>query len=306
MKNFDIPTFFRSSLLSALKDRRRSQDRMKQDTRPFCLDFVVASFFLPRDFGFCYGVENAIDRIYFAIDNHPGKRIFVLSELIHNPQVNDDLRSRGIDFLMDTYGNQRIPFDELTPDDIVIIPAFGISIEIERILAEKGILTMAYDTTCPFVRKVWNKVEKLVTAGYTLVIHGKYQHEETRATVSRVQHYGGTCVVIKDQEEAELLGQYIRGQLPMQRFFEDFAGKHSAHFQPDVHLKSLGVVNQTTMLAFETHGITQFLKGVVQEQGGNFADTKDTLCYATNDNQRALEHMLAKQPLDKAFIIGGV
>ena len=157
---------------------------MKKDFSPTLLDFGPLRIYLARHFGFCYGVENAIDIAFRTIEENPGKRIFLLSEMIHNPQVNADLKNRGVQFLQDNSGKQIIPFDHLSPEDIVLIPAFGTTLEIERNLRSIGIHIERYDTTCPFVEKVWNRGEAIAKEKYTIIIHGKPTHEETRATFS--------------------------------------------------------------------------------------------------------------------------
>ena len=155
-----------------------------KDLSPTCLDFGPLKIYLARHFGFCYGVENAIEISFKTIEENPDKRIFLLSEMIHNPQVNADLLASGVRFLQDTKGNQQIPFEELTAEDIVIIPAFGTTLDIEAKLESIGIPTEKYNTTCPFVEKVWNRSEQIAKKGYSIVIHGKPGHEETRATFS--------------------------------------------------------------------------------------------------------------------------
>src|SRR3989337_4424037 len=184
MKSFDVPIIYRSPLITAIKKKRKEMDKMKKDYTPTLLEFGPLHIYLARHFGFCYGVENAIDISFRTIDENPGKRIFLLSEMIHNPQVNADLRERGVQFLQDTKGNQIIPFTDLDPGDIVIVPAFGTTLEIEKELNSVGIATEKYNTTCPFVEKVWNRSDQIAGKGYTIVIHGKPRHEETRATFS--------------------------------------------------------------------------------------------------------------------------
>src|ERR1700716_2536279 len=157
MKQFNVPNIYRSSLISAIKQQRRQQDKLKKDFTPTLVDLGPIQIYLARHFGFCYGVENAIEIAFRTVDENPGKHIFLLSEMIHNPQVNADLQSRGVQFLQDTYGKQLIPFEELNADDIVIIPAFGTTLEIEQKLRSIGIHTEKYNTTCPFVEKVWNR-----------------------------------------------------------------------------------------------------------------------------------------------------
>src|SRR5688572_15110398 len=161
MKQFTIPFTYRSSLISAIKNNRKEQDKMKKDFDPTLLDFGPVQIWLARHFGFCYGVENAIEIAFRTVEENPGKRIFLLSEMIHNPQVNSDLQAHGVLFLQDTYGTELISFDDLTADDVVIIPAFGTTLEIEQKLNRIGIQTEKYDTTCPFVEKVWNRSESI-------------------------------------------------------------------------------------------------------------------------------------------------
>src|ERR1700755_1467184 len=157
MKTFQVPSSYHSPLISAVKNKRRTEDKMKKDFSPTLLDFGPLQIYLARHFGFCYGVENAIEIAFRTIEENPGKRIFLLSEMIHNPQVNADLKEKGIEFLQDTYGKQLISFDELNKDDVVLIPAFGTTLEIEKLLQQKGIQIEKYNTTCPFVEKVWNR-----------------------------------------------------------------------------------------------------------------------------------------------------
>ena len=155
MRQFDVPVFYASPIISRIKEARRVMDPRKRDLSPSVLDFGPVRFKIARHFGFCYGVENAIEIAYRAIDENPGRRIFLVSEMIHNPRVNDDLRQRGIQFLRTTNGEQIIPFEELTPDDVVIIPAFGATLEVESKLAERGAeASYRYDTTCPFVESL--------------------------------------------------------------------------------------------------------------------------------------------------------
>jgi 4-hydroxy-3-methylbut-2-en-1-yl diphosphate reductase len=310
MKTFDVPGVYRSSLISAIKKQRRESDRMKKDFRPTLLDFGPVKIYLARHFGFCYGVENAIDIAFKTIEEYQGKRIFLLSEMIHNPQVNADLTAKGVRFLQDTKGKQVIPFEELTPDDIVLIPAFGTTLEIEKKLNDKGIKTELYNTTCPFVEKVWNRSEAIAKNNYTIIIHGKPDHEETRATFS---HAASTApsVVVRDMKQAQALGKYILGEKPAEDFYTEFEGQYSKGFHVSKHLERIGVVNQTTMLASDTQAIADYLKETMIKKYGNedkikdhFADTRDTLCYATNDNQTSVSAML-QQKADLAIVVGG-
>ncbi|MCB0700817.1 MAG: 4-hydroxy-3-methylbut-2-enyl diphosphate reductase, partial [Chitinophagaceae bacterium] len=258
-----------------------------------------------------YGVENAIEIAFRAVNENKDKRVYLLSEMIHNPGVNADLQSMGVQFMMDTKGRMLMEWDELNSDDIVIIPAFGTTVEIEEKLKEKGISPERYETTCPFVEKVWNRAEQIGKKGYTIVVHGKPRHEETRATFSHSKENAPT-VVVKDMEQAEHLARYITGELPAEQFYVDFKWQHSEGFDVTKDLERIGVVNQTTMLASETQGIADYLKQVMIEHHSlaaeqiaeRFADTRDTLCYATNDNQSAVMGMLA-QEADLAIVIGG-
>lgn len=311
MKQFNVPNIYRSELISAIKNKRRLEDKLKKDFSPTLLDFGPIQIYLARHFGFCYGVENAIEIAFTIIDEHPDKQIYLLSEMIHNPQVNADLAQRGVKFLQDTYGKQIIPFEEVTGNDIVVIPAFGTTLEVEQLLKDKGIRTEKYNTTCPFVEKVWNRSEQIARKGYSIVVHGKPRHEETRATFSHASSKTPT-IIVNDMKEAELLAGFICGKRPMQEFYELFKGKYSTGFDVERDLQRIGVVNQTTQLASETQAISDFLKKTIKEHyglnddiiGERFADTRDTLCYATNDNQSAVNGML-EAPADFAIVVGG-
>src|SRR5688572_24632320 len=229
MKSFDVPIIYRSPLIAAIKKKRKEQDKLKKDFTPTLLDFGPLHIYLARHFGFCYGVENAIEIAFRTVDENPGKRIFLLSEMIHNPQVNADLQAHGITFLQDTYGKQLIPFDELTADDVVIIPAFGTTLAIEQKLNSIGIQTEKYNTTCPFVEKVWNRSEAIAKKKYSIVIHGKPKHEETRATFSHAAE-NAPSVVIKDMEQAKELAKYITGEKLSTQFYTEFQGQYSEGF----------------------------------------------------------------------------
>lgn len=311
MKQFNVPNNYRSALISAIKQKRRQADKLKKDFSPTLLDFGPLHIYLARHFGFCYGVENAIEIAFRTIDENPGKRIFLLSEMIHNPQVNADLKARGVQFLQDTYGKQLIPFESLTADDVVIIPAFGTTLQIEALLKAKGIHTEQYNTTCPFVEKVWNRSEQIAQKGYSIVVHGKPKHEETRATFSHASSHTPT-VVVNDMEETIALARYITGEKPADDFYTEFKGRYSEGFDVSKHLQKIGVVNQTTQLATDTQAIAEYLKQIMQQHyqlneqniGERFADTRDTLCYATNDNQTAVTGML-QTPADMAIVVGG-
>lgn len=311
MKQFNVPIIYRSPLITAIKNKRKQQDRLKKDLSPTLLDFGPLQIYLARHFGFCYGVENAIEIAFRTIEENPGRRIFLLSEMIHNPQVNEDLLARGVRFLQDTSGRQIVPFEELTPEDIAVIPAFGTTLEIEEKLKSRGIATHQYNTTCPFVEKVWNRSEQIAKSAYSIVIHGKPKHEETRATFSHAASHS-PAVVVNDMDEAIALSKYITGESAAQDFYAEFSGRYSNGFDPSLHLQRIGVVNQTTQLASETQAISDFLKQTMMRHYGltdenieeRFADTRDTLCYATNDNQSAMTSLL-QTPADLAIIVGG-
>ncbi|MES2373551.1 MAG: 4-hydroxy-3-methylbut-2-enyl diphosphate reductase [Bacteroidota bacterium] len=311
MKQFNVPNIYRSSLISAIKQQRRQEDKLKKDFTPTLVDLGPIQIYLARHFGFCYGVENAIEIAFNTIDANPGKRIFLLSEMIHNPQVNADLQERGVQFLQDTYGKQLIPFEEINSEDVVIIPAFGTTLEIEKLLSAKGIPISKYNTTCPFVEKVWNRSEQIAEKGYSIVVHGKPKHEETRATFSHASLHTPT-VVVNDMAETVELAKYITGEKSAEQFYTEFKGRYSEDFDITKHLQKIGVVNQTTQLASDTQAISDYLKNVIirhyhltaENIGDRFADTRDTLCYATNDNQTAVTGML-ETPADLAIVIGG-
>jgi 4-hydroxy-3-methylbut-2-en-1-yl diphosphate reductase len=311
MKSFDVPVMYRSPLISAIKKARKESDRMKRDFSPTLLHFGPLRIYLARHFGFCYGVENAIDIAFRTIDEHPGKRIFLLSEMIHNPQVNGDLRARGVQFLQDNAGKPIIPFEALSADDIVLIPAFGTTLSIESRLKSIGIQTHLYDTTCPFVEKVWNRSDAIAKMAYTIIIHGKPSHEETRATFSHAAA-SAPSVVVKDMAQTIALARYITGEQKAEDFYTEFKGQYSEGFEVEKDLGRIGVVNQTTMLASDTQAIADYLKGVMQQHYNldesnikeRFADTRDTLCYATSDNQTAVSGML-KTEADLAIVVGG-
>lgn len=281
----------------------------KQDFLPTVLDLGPVQFILARHFGFCYGVENAIEISYRALEESVGKKVYLLSQMIHNQEVNKDLEARGIQFIMDTDGTQFIPWEKINKEDVVIIPAFGTTLEIEHLLLDKGVEVQKYNTTCPFVEKVWNRTEKLGADQYTIIIHGKPKHEETKATFSHSSH-NGPSIIVRDMEEAMLLGSYITGSKSLEEFNREFSGRFSEGFNPDKHLQRVGVVNQTTMLASETQGIADYFKQTMISKYGienikqHFADTRDTLCYATNDNQDST-YQLLESDADLAIVVGG-
>ncbi len=309
MKAFNVPEFYRSPIISKIKQYRKLQDPRKRDNSPTLLDFGAVQFLIARHFGFCYGVENAIEISFKALEENPGKRIFLLSQMIHNPDVNNDLIARGVQFLQDTNGNQLISFDILTPEDVVIIPAFGAPLNIIALLESKNIKTEAYNTTCPFVERVWKKSESIGKDNYTIIIHGKHNHEETKATFSRSDKHN-KAIIVRDISESKLLADYILGIKSKEQFAIDFNGRYSEGLNLDTDLQRVGVINQTTMLASETQEIADYFKTVMLEKHGainiadHFADTRDTLCYATNENQDATYGLLETEA-DLAIVVGG-
>jgi 4-hydroxy-3-methylbut-2-enyl diphosphate reductase len=318
---------YQSKLCAALKTLARQHERSAAD--PVTLDFGPVQYVLPSHFGFCLGVKNAIERAYETLAANPGRRVFMLSELIHNPFVNEDLLRRGLRYLQSDKG---VPFtvegrkasdapgdtllwDTLTPDDIVIIPAFGATDEDKRRLVRKGLAVYPYDATCMLVEKVWKAARVYGRDGYTVIIHGKHEHEETKATFSNTRRYA-PAVIVRDLDETRLLGEIIASSDPRvrARFYTLFAGRHTPGFDVDRHFERIAVVNQTTLLMNETRAIITDLRELYAKKYGPDAPGQpprvggsgrnDTLCYATQVNQDALARALA-DPLDAAFIIGG-
>lgn len=315
---------YQSRLCAAIKALARQLERTAAP--PVTLDFGAVHFVIPSHFGFCLGVKNAIERAYETLAENPHRRVFMLSELIHNPFVNEDLLRRGLRYLQTDKGvpyttegraapetgprHAELLWDTITPADIVIIPAFGATDEDKRRLVRKGIQVFAYDATCMLVEKVWKAARAYGRAGYTVVIHGKHEHEETKATFSNTRRFA-PAVIVRNLEEARQLGEIITQEDPAraERFHELFAGRHTPGFDVHRHLERVAVVNQTTLLMNETIAIIEHLRGVYRDK---FADEnrvggsgrRDTLCYATQVNQDALSRALA-EPLDAAFVIGG-
>lgn len=308
-KKFDIPEIYQSPIIRKVKDASKVIDPRKKDLEPSVLDFGPVRFFVPRHFGFCYGVENAIDIAYNTVSEHPDKDIYLLSEMIHNPTVNEDLLDKGVEFLFETDGTELIPIESLDEDDIVIVPAFGTTLEIQEKLKKQGIDPYEYNTTCPFVEKVWRRGKQLGKKGYSLVIHGKHRHEETRATFSHSADHSASVVVL-NPDEAQILADILTGDRPKSDFEKYFAHKSTDGFDPHEDLKHFGVINQTTMLATETEEVMEILKEAAIKKYGeadildHFADTSDTLCYATNENQSATL-ALAETDSDLSIVVGG-
>ncbi|HKJ46241.1 MAG TPA: 4-hydroxy-3-methylbut-2-enyl diphosphate reductase [Balneolales bacterium] len=308
-KKFNIPEIYKSPIIRNVKESQQILDPRKKDLTPSVLDFGPVRFLIPRHFGFCYGVQNAIDIAYRTIEKNPGHNIYLLSEMIHNPNVNRDLSKKGVKFLFDTDGTNHIPLDSLQPDDIVIVPAFGTTLEIQTELEERGIDPYTYDTTCPFVEKVWKRGNQLGKKGYAIVVHGKHRHEETRATFSHSSRIAPTIVVL-NIEEARLLADFMLGKKPIEEFGQHFGMKCTPGFDPRTDMQRFGVINQTTMLATETQQVMDILKQAAVEKYGeeeitdHFADTSDTLCYATNENQSATRALM-EEAADVALVVGG-
>ncbi len=313
---------YQSQLCAAIKALARQHERFA--TAPVTLDFGAVHYVIPSHFGFCLGVKNAIERAYETLAENPGRRVFMLSELIHNPFVNEDLLRRGLRYLQtdrgEAYAVNGLPasaapgqatlWDTLTPEDIVIIPAFGATDDDKRRLVRKGIAVCRYDATCMLVEKVWKAARAYGREGYTVIIHGKHEHEETKATFSNTRRQA-SAVIVRNLDEARQLGEMVASPDPAARrkFYALFAGRHTPGFDVDRHLERVAVVNQTTLLMNETLGIIEHLRGVYRAKFGD--DTRvggggrrDTLCYATQVNQDALSRALAA-PLDTAFVIGG-
>jgi 4-hydroxy-3-methylbut-2-enyl diphosphate reductase len=261
---------------------------------------------LAREFGFCYGVERAIDLAYAARKAYPDQRIFLLGEIIHNPEVNDQIRRLGIVTIAGKPTEAEI--NQLRPEDIVIIPAFGTEVSTRRKLEEKGCLFV--DTTCGDVMSVWKRVRQYSKESVTSIIHGKAKHEETKATTSQATAYGtGHYLVVYDLAETDYVCNYILHGGNKQEFLCRFKGAYSPGFDPDVHLKALGVANQTTMLRGETEEVQRRIKAAMEKKHGarNLPEHFrffDTICGATQDRQDALEKML-KEPLDLLIVVGG-
>jgi 4-hydroxy-3-methylbut-2-enyl diphosphate reductase len=306
MKTFDIPVHYRSALVSLVKEWR-NKAHARKDFTPTWLDFGPLQVGLPRHFGFCFGVERAVERVYKALEEHPGQRLFLVSEMIHNPDVNAHLLDRGIRFLASPSGERLFDWQTLTPDDVVIIPAFGATVEVMDELRALGVNLQEYDTTCPFVVKVWRRSAELGGEQHTVVVHGKHEHEETRATFSRQV---GPSLIVRDLAETGFLVECILGNRSPEEFHAFFRGRYSSGFDPERDLSRIGVVNQTTMLASETEEVARRIQQALATRYGkdrlphHFADTSDTLCYATNENQ-ASALALASACADAAFVVGG-
>jgi 4-hydroxy-3-methylbut-2-enyl diphosphate reductase len=261
---------------------------------------------LAREFGFCYGVERAVEYAYQTRTKFPERRIFLAGEIIHNPHVNAKMREMGIEFLAS--GRDGFDFSGVEAADVVILPAFGVTMRDFETLREKG--SVMVDTTCGSVLNVWKRVDTYARDGYTALIHGKYYHEETRATASQVEKYQDRhYLVVRDMAEARIVCDYIEGRGDRTTFLTRFAKAASPNFDPDRDLARIGVANQTTMLARESLAIGEEVGQAMARAHGdahraaNFR-TFDTICSATQDRQDAVEALL-KEPLDVMLVVGG-
>jgi 4-hydroxy-3-methylbut-2-enyl diphosphate reductase len=316
---------YQSALCAAIKAARRTKE--KSSGEPAVLDFGAVSYVIPSHFGFCLGVQNAIERAYETVAANPGKRVFMLSELIHNPFVNEDLLARGLRYLQTDKGlplrsdgniatdpeDPEALWNQLTEDDIVIIPAFGATNEDKVRLIRRGLSVRENDATCMLVEKVWKAARRYAKEGYTVLIHGKSEHEETKATFSNSSSYG-PALMLRNMEHAKKLGEILMAKPEEKKalFEASFAGLYSSGFDPERDLERLAVVNQTTLLRNETLRIIEHLREVIAEKYGEskvpdhlWSKGKgDTLCYATQVNQDALQKAV-EQPIDAALVVGG-
>jgi 4-hydroxy-3-methylbut-2-enyl diphosphate reductase len=272
----------------------------------FTLEHGGVTVRLAQEFGFCYGVERAVDYAYQTRHKFPDRRIFLVGEIIHNPHVNAKLREMGVEFLLPGPGG--FDYTGLAVADVVILPAFGVTIEDFATLRALGCVVV--DTTCGSVLNVWKRVDSYARDGFTALIHGKYYHEETRATASQVGRYpGGQYIVVRDMDEAKIVCDYIAGQVDRAAFLERFAKACSPEFDPDIHLRRVGVANQTTMLARESLAIGEVVGAAMEGVHGaayraEHFRTFDTICSATQDRQDAVLALL-EEPIDVMVVVGG-
>jgi 4-hydroxy-3-methylbut-2-enyl diphosphate reductase len=260
---------------------------------------------LAREFGFCYGVDRAVDYAYQARRRFPGRNVFLTGEIIHNPHVNERLRAEGIRFLSDP--GERA--DQLGADDVVILPAFGVTVAEMSHLSTQGCTLV--DTTCGSVLNVWKNVVRYAREGFTSIIHGKVKHEETRATASQALKFPeGRYLVILDRAEAAVVCDYIRRGGNRDEFLQRFAGAVSPDFDPDVDLQRVGCANQTTMLMSESLEIGEMFREAMRDRyGEQELESRfrafDTICSATQERQDAVIDLLAHEPLDLMLVVGG-
>jgi 4-hydroxy-3-methylbut-2-en-1-yl diphosphate reductase len=260
---------------------------------------------LAREFGFCYGVDRAVDYAYQARTRFPDRTVYLTGEIIHNPHVNEQLRALGIRFLSDAGES----IDTVGADDVVILPAFGVTIAMLQALSARGCTLV--DTTCGSVLNVWKNVKRYAQDGFTAVIHGKYWHEETQATASQALQYPeGRYLVVFDRDEARIVCEYIRDGGDAAAFLAQFERAVSAGFDPDRHLQHVGLANQTTMLSSESLEIGEmFRTAMLDRYGAAELDQRyrafDTICSATQDRQDAVIRLLDSERLDLMLVVGG-
>ena len=266
---------------------------------------------LAKEFGFCYGVDRAIDYAYETRHKFPEKRIRLVGEIIHNPHVNQRIRDMGMDFIQPD-GHGAFDFSDLTEQDVVILPAFGVTVQDLAALREIGCVLV--DTTCGSVLLVWKRVESYARDGFTAVIHGKHYHEESRATASQVRnHEDGRYIIVLNMEEADLICDYIARRphrLSREAFIQHFQGKATEGFDPDLHLQKIGVANQTTMLANESLAIgARIREAMVEGSWEEYAESHfrsfGTICSATQERQDAIEAMMDEGPPEVMIVMGG-
>jgi 4-hydroxy-3-methylbut-2-en-1-yl diphosphate reductase len=289
----EVETHYRSQLVEALRAQGSA------------IQLGNTTLRLAREFGFCYGVERAIDLAYAARRVFADKKVFLLGEIIHNPEVNRQLKEMGIISL--PLGPHEETVAELTAEDVVIVPAFGAETQLMKRIHEQGCLVV--DTTCGDVMSVWKRVRGYAKSGHTSIIHGKASHEETRATASRAlgESGSGHYLVVLTLEDVDYVCDYIRQGGDRAAFLERFAGSFSEGFDPEKHLQQIGVANQTTMLKSETEEIQRRLEAAIRDrfQGESQRfQVFDTICGATQERQDSLFHLL-KQPLDVLIVVGG-
>jgi 4-hydroxy-3-methylbut-2-enyl diphosphate reductase len=259
---------------------------------------------LAREFGFCYGVDRAVDYAYQTRRRFPDRAVHLTGEIIHNPHVNDKLRAMGVRFLSDSPG----AIEQLEPADVVILPAFGVTVAMLQHLEHRGCTLV--DTTCGSVLNVWKNVRRYAEGGYTSIIHGKVWHEETQATASQALEAGGSFLVVFDDHEAALVCDYIRRGGDRDAFLARFKGAGSPGFDPGRDLQRIGLANQTTMLMSESIKIAEMLKASMLERYGeqdlaSHFQAFDTICSATQDRQDAVVALLHETPIDLMVVIGG-
>ena len=309
----DEKTYFRTGLglkkavLPILEGEYHSQvvDRLRE--RGYRASTGGVTIRLAEEFGYCYGVDRAVQYAYEARHKFPERRLLLVGEIIHNPHVNARLRELGIELLMPLEDGS-FNFGELEPEDVVIIPAFGVSRHDFDALRDTGCLLV--DTTCGSVLNVWKRVENYAREGYTAIIHGKYNHEESKATASQASRYaGGAYLIVRDLEETQAVCNYIVESGDREEFLEKFGHTCSAGFDLERHLAKVGVANQTTMLASETVKIAaEFRRAMIERYGEENVDSHyrhfDTLCSATQDRQDAVIKMMGSPP-DIMIVVGG-